>query len=500
MFESKVKPRRNRAKIRTGLLAVGASAGMLIAGSLPVLAKTTPHVTFSILIAGQPTSATNAPLNRLVVRYEHLHPNVHITYDILGPSVSSLTYLITKGSTHQAPTIVPGIQYNQATSGEIPPGLLVSLTRYMHQKDAYVGGKTWLSTYYPYAVDYYRNSNGSIFSTPGSEEATAIFYNKAEFAKAGIKRTPNTWAQWVTDMRLLKAKGISPFLFAPGSACTTSWYERKTVSSLIHSQLSQFEQTKQQVLTGVNVAAGIEKGVISMNNPRYAEAWKLLGQLKPYFYPGESDYEACGTLSATTPPLSDMTPFVQGKVAMIWDGTWNIPSLNQVFGGKYGVFPFPTITKATTTYASNLSFTGDVGGPNGSGIFSITTPKANGGSWQADNQAANFLEFVNAPQNDGPFIRVTAPGTAPVVKGAKVGAQASGLKALRPRAKMPVAVDGILDNELDTTAGNAGQRLVEGYVDGSLSFASFSKQWNATLKEAASNWAKANKVNLAKYK
>ena len=487
-------------RVGMSLLAVGASAGLLMVGSLPVLAKTAPKIAFSILIPGQPTSATNEPLNKLVVRYEHLHPNVHIKYDILGPSVSSLTYLITKGSTHQDPTIVPGIQYQQATSGEIPAGLLVNLARYMNQKDPYVAAKTWINSYYAYAIDYYRNSNGAIYSTPGSEEGTAIFYNKADFAKAKIKGTPKTWAQWVNDMRELKAKKIEPFLFAPGSACTTSWYERKAVSSMIHNQIPQFEQTKQQVLTGLNVAVGIEKGIISMSNPRYAEAWKLLGQLRPYFYPGESDYEACGTLNATTPPLSDMTPFVQGKVAMIWDGTWNIPSLNQVYGGKYGVFPLPEITKATTPYAANLSFTGDVGGPNGSGIFSLTTPKANGGSWAADNQAANFLEFINSPQNNGPFVRVTAPGTAPVVKGAKVGAQAKGLKALRPQAKLPVAVDGILDNELDATAGNAGQRLVEAYVDGSMSFSKFAKQWNATLQEAAANWAKTNKVNLAKYK
>ncbi len=30
---------------------------------------------------------------------------------------------------------------------------------------------------------------------------------------------------------------------------------------------------------GLDVAVGIKKGIISMSNPRYAEVWKLLGQL-----------------------------------------------------------------------------------------------------------------------------------------------------------------------------------------------------------------------------
>ena len=38
----------------------------------------------------------------------------------------------------------------------------------------------------------------------------------------------------------------------------------------------------------------------------------------------------------------------------MWGGSWYIPDLKTAgFDGKYGVFPEPTITSATTSYALN---------------------------------------------------------------------------------------------------------------------------------------------------
>ena len=42
-----------------------------------------------------------------------------------------------------------------------------------------------------------------------------IWYNPAEFAVAGIKSTPTTWQQLLTDAATLQAAGVTPF-----SLCT----------------------------------------------------------------------------------------------------------------------------------------------------------------------------------------------------------------------------------------------------------------------------------------
>jgi len=184
---------------------------------------------------------------------------------------------------------------------------------------------------------------------------------------------------------------------------------------------------------------------------------------------------------------------------MVWDGAWQTVTLNQVFKNKYGLFAFPEITTATTSYAANKSFTGDVGGPNGANIWAVTSTKANGGSPAVVDTAVNLLEWVTSPKNDGPYVKSSEPGTLPVVKGASVGPLPPGIKSLLPKGKAPIATDGILDSELAPTPAEAAQRLIEAYVGGSMTWATFSKQWQAVLENSATTWAKTNKVNLSKY-
>ena len=141
--------------------------------------------------------------------------------------------------------------------------------------------------------------NGDIDIILGSSVETGMFYSKAAFAKAGITTAPATWADFIADLGKLKAAGITPMMFADGALCNPSWFERLATSSLLASQVSQFDVNHAQVTNGLDVAVGIHKGIISMTNPRYAEVWKLLGQLVQYSATGESGYDACAT---RTPP------------------------------------------------------------------------------------------------------------------------------------------------------------------------------------------------------
>ena len=46
---------------------------------------------------------------------------------------------------------------------------------------------------------------------------------------------------------------------------------------------------------------------------------------------------------------------------------------------------------------------------------------------------------------------------------------------------------------------NTGLRLVQDYVNGSMSYSSFASQWQALLTSSAQAWATQNNVNLSKY-
>ena len=109
------------------------------------------------------------------------------------------------------------------------------------------------------------SSNGDIDIILGSNVETGFFYSKAAFAKAGITAPPATWADLMTDLGKLKSAGITPFMFTDGNAnCTPSWWERLATTSLLASQVSQFDVNHAQVTNGLDAAVGIKKGIIGM--------------------------------------------------------------------------------------------------------------------------------------------------------------------------------------------------------------------------------------------
>jgi len=63
----------------------------------------------------------------------------------------------------------------------------------------------------------------------------------------------------------------------------------------------------------------------------------------------------------------------------------------------------------------------------------------------------------------------------------------------------PKTVEGILDGNLTAQATNAGIRLLQSFLAGEMSYANFASQWQAILDQAATTWARTNKVDLSKY-
>ncbi|MDA8120856.1 MAG: extracellular solute-binding protein [Gammaproteobacteria bacterium] len=292
-----------------GVISVGIAIAVTqkSANALPN-AKTLPRYTITIQLPGN-TGTLNSPQNRvlkaLTLRYEKMHPNITVDWQPIAgnPGITQMNaQLVARASAHSAMDVVFE-QYGPVNSGSLPQGILQNLKPYLLQKSPYAKGfKTWLATWKSSTLPYMKAPNGNIDILLGSTVATEILYNKADFAKAGIKTVPVTYAQWVADMAKLKRVGITPLMFGTGGPCNPSWYERKFQSALLHSQISKFDVNHQQILTGLDVAVGVKRGVISMKNPAYAEGWKLLGQLRPYMAPGQSSYDACSGPTQSSPP------------------------------------------------------------------------------------------------------------------------------------------------------------------------------------------------------
>src|SRR6185437_14044085 len=285
-----------------GLLAAACSSGGSSSGSgggsgsVVIKAMLPPNT-------GAVTAADNAGLKQLTQQYEAAHKGVTVNW--LPTNSSSITQsnatVESQASGGAAPDVV-WEQYGPVTSGALPKGMLQNIKPYLEKPNPYVSGNTsWLSLFTPSTVPYMTSPNGDIDIILGSSVETGMFYSKDAFAKAGISATPTTWAELMTDLGKLKAAGVTPIMFADGGPCNPSWFERLATSSLLANQVSQFDVNHAQVTTGLDIAVGIKKGIISMSNPRYAEVWKLLGQLAQYSGNGQSSYDACSPPTQTTP-------------------------------------------------------------------------------------------------------------------------------------------------------------------------------------------------------
>lgn len=453
---------------------------------------------------GSISSSENAGLAKLTKEYEKAHPNVSVEW--LPNSAGSITTynaaMLTQAAGGNAPDLV-WEQYGAASSGELPAGVLQNMKPYLEKPNPYVpGNKSWLSLFSPSTIPYMTSTNGSIDVVLGSNVETGMFYSKAAFAKAGISSPPTTWAVFMKDLAKLKATGITPFLFADGGGCNPSWYERLATSSLLANEVKSFDVDHAQVATALDLAVGVEKGIISMTNPRYAEVWKLLGALAPYTYSGGSSYDACSSPTADTPPLNPEPAMIQGKVAIEWGGSWWIPQLDSLgFRNKFGVFPEPTITTATTKYALGTVTRGVIGGPNGNGQWSITSQKAD--STMTPQKTAvvmNFLAWLFTPTNLGYWIQINQGGGDIPTETAAPTANLPGIKNLLPTKSVPTVVLPVTGGLMTTVSATDGLKLIQEYMDGTVSYASFAAQWQSILTTAAQTWASENHVNLKKYK
>jgi ABC-type glycerol-3-phosphate transport system substrate-binding protein len=476
-----------------GLLA-GCSGGSSSGDKMVIRAVLPPNT-------GEISSAQNRPLQHYTQEYESKHPNVMVNW--LPNPTSSITTanasLISQSAGGKAPDVV-WEQYNPLLSGSIPNGVLQDLRPWLNKPNPYIkGNKKWVDSFQTSTVPYMTSPDGGMRILLGSNVETAFFYSKAAFDKAGISAAPASWDELMSDLGKLKSAGFTPLMYATGGVCNPSWYERLADTQFLGGSLKKFMVDKSVVTSGKDIASGIVKGQISMKNPAYAQVWKTLYDLRPYTANSAGSYDACSTPNAVQPPLSPQPLLVQGKVAMIWGGSWFIPQLNAAgYSGKYGLFAEPPVTSTTSKYSAAVSTKGVIGGPNGDGQWSITSKKADASmTTKKTDTVMDFMAWLFTPEHMGAEVKGWGQGGSyiPTVKGAPVP-DVSGLSSLVPATAPPTVVDVALDDVLSSTTTNSGLRLVSQLMAGGISFQDFSTKWDEILQSGAKAYAKQNKIDL----
>jgi raffinose/stachyose/melibiose transport system substrate-binding protein len=166
---------------------------------------------------------------------------------------------------------------------------------------------------------------GKNYTVPtGLSYYSGMFYNKKIFADNGIQ-IPTTWSELMAACEKLKGKGIVPL--GIGGKDSAGLNMLGVVQSLYPTA-----QDKE------NLAKGRDGGTVKLNGGKQLEVLQKVAKLYSYAEPNFA-----GVSYATM--TSD---FVNGKFAMMSDGTWNTTTIQDAGKGKldFGYFPLPASDNA----------------------------------------------------------------------------------------------------------------------------------------------------------
>jgi len=179
-----------------------------------------------------------------------------------------------------------------------------------------------------------------VFGYPNEIDLYMLNYNKKLFSDAGISGPPTTWAELVSDAKLLTKRDASGTITQQGFGLINSWD-----SGVVHPWLSFVESDGGKLLDGSPPQA-------QLTSPAALAVTGLYDQL---IHADKVTDPAMGTSNAsTTGPFLDN--FTNGKTAMIVMANWWESALQSAMAANFenvGTAPIPV-------------------GPNGDGTHSVS--------------------------------------------------------------------------------------------------------------------------------
>ncbi len=236
-------------------------------------------------------ASQSAILNKLFSQYETLHPNVTIQRNAV-PFGDLIPKADQEAASHTLPNLI---------AMDNPDVAAFASTGALTQLDSYFPGQFNTSNYYagPLQTTLYQ---GKTYSLPVGSNDLALFYNIKDFQAAGLN-PPATWSDLTADAKLLTKGDTFGFAFsAISDEEATFQYEPFLWSD--QGDLSQVDSTQGvaalQLLTDMVSNGSASKAVLTWNQPDVA------------------------------------TQFGEGHAAMMENGPWELPVLEQQYNMKYG--------------------------------------------------------------------------------------------------------------------------------------------------------------------
>lgn len=215
--------------------------------------------------------------------------------------------------------------------------------------------------------------NGKTYGVVTGAYQEGVFYNKATFAKYHLT-PPATYAQFLTELNTLKAARVTPLYVGLGGGVGPIYLQflyNELIASVWYPHVP-----------GGDLAHGLGDGSVKWTNPYFTTAMNeektLAGYLEPNY--------------AGVPWQSMPGNFAKGDAAMLLDGSWDLPSIQQANPSiKVGFFPLPGSNTASDNQPFNLN--------------NLTFSVVKAGPDQAN--ALKWLQFFSAPSVYQQYVNMT---------------------------------------------------------------------------------------------
>ncbi|MCD9020744.1 ABC transporter substrate-binding protein [Cohnella silvisoli] len=248
-------------------------------------------------------------------RYTEKHPNV--TFEIIAADAN--TYASTL---HNLAAVekMPDIYMTDSIQAEqefIDAGYAAELT-----------GKSLLAGMKGDALKGVRTPDGRVWALPIDRNGVGVFYNKAAFAKAGVRGVPETWSEFLAVCERLKRAGIQPI----AAGYKDIWTLNADIQpDILASGIGTPDWIR-------NIEAG--KATFAEDKGGFKGVLKRLAER--FAYVGDDPF--------STGWSDALRMLASGQAAMILNGTWTVDGVrSENPDANIGMFAFPSSDNPANT-------------------------------------------------------------------------------------------------------------------------------------------------------
>jgi raffinose/stachyose/melibiose transport system substrate-binding protein len=274
--------------------------------------------------------------------------------------------------------------------------------------------------------DSFNAANGP-YVIPLENQFYIGFYNKADFAKAGVTSVPTDWNQLYAACTKLKAAGFTPMTYGNGGqplgATFYPWYDMSYMMIGAYS-VSQWQ--------------GLYSGQIPWTAPAVTaqlDNWTKL-------------HSSGCTNSDVVTNTDNLGQFESGKAAMMVDGTWDTQKFTSALGSKVAAFAPPF---SDTPIKGVVDFAGD-----GLSEMSYSPHPV---------QDAEFLSYMTTP---AAAAIINAAGLIPAITGTSTTNPVN-QQMLNLVSNTHLTVYPMLDNVVQANIVSAAQKFMPSVLNGTQS-------------------------------